>query len=384
MKTGYDLLVEQAPPTGPGDVDFDGVGGMLDLRWGYPDPLLFPAGDLADAAAAVLAERPWLALSYGHPLGPPGLRRYLSDLSSDITPDSLIITAGASQGLDLVVSELFQAGDAVLLQQPTYHLAEAFFTGRGIPVFGVEADGLERGSLTAAVQQARTSGFRPSWMYLVATRSNPTGRTVPVERRQSLAEEAGRLGVTLIDDDPYRDIGTHPAPPSLRSYDREHIRLGSFSKTLSPGLRVGWVESTPERTRRLAANPLVISGGGPAHFAASVVGRLCVAGAYQPNVERVAGEYGRRLDALVEALDNRLFEWSVPDGGFFVWFRPRDPAGRPGFVERAAAAGVELTAGPAFFLDRRDSGHARASISLLEPDHLRRAAGVLNEVARNG
>jgi DNA-binding transcriptional MocR family regulator len=381
MKTGYDLLVEQAPPTGPGDVDFDGVGGMLDLRWGYPDPLLFPAGDLADAAAAVLADRPWLALSYGHPLGPPGLRRYLSDRSPDITPDSLLITAGASQGLDLIVSELFKAGDAVLLQQPTYHLAEAFFTARGIPVVGVEADGLESGSLAAATEQARSSGFRPSWMYLVSTRSNPTGRTVPVERRQSLAEEAGRLGVTLIDDDPYRDIGTHPAPPSLRSYDREHIRLGSFSKTLSPGLRVGWVEATPERIRRLAASPLVISGGGSAHFAASVVGRLCVAGAYQPNVERVAAEYGRRLDALVEALDNRLFEWSVPDGGFFVWFRLRDPAGQPGFIERAAAAGVELTAGSAFFLDRRDSGYARASISLLEPDHLRRAAGVLNGVA---
>lgn len=381
MKTGYDLLVEQAPPTGPGDVDFDGVGGMLDLRWGYPDPLLFPAGDLAAAAGGVLAERPWLALSYGHPLGPPGLRGYLSELSSDLSPESLIITAGASQGLDLIVSELFQAGDAVLLQQPTYHLAEAFFTGRGIPVFGVEADVLESGSLTAAVEQARASGFRPSWMYLVSTRSNPTGRTVPVERRQSLAEEASRLGVTLIDDDPYRDIGAHPAPPSLRSLDRAHIRLGSFSKTLSPGLRVGWVEATPDRIRRLAAGPLVVSGGGPAHFAASVVGRLCAGGAYQPNVERVAAEYGRRIDALVGALDMRLFEWAVPDGGFFVWFRPRDPAGRAGFVERAAAAGVALTAGPGFFLDRRDSGYSRASISLIEPDHLRRAAEVLNRVA---
>jgi DNA-binding transcriptional MocR family regulator len=384
MKTGYDLLVEQAPPTGPGDVDFDGVGGMLDLRWGYPDPLLFPAGDLADATAAVLADRPWLALSYGQPLGPPGLRRYLSDRSPDTTPDGLLITAGASQGLDLIVSELFQAGDAVLLQQPTYHLAEAFFTRRGIPVFGVEADGLGGGSLTAAAQQARTSGFRPTWMYLVSTRSNPTGHTLPVERRQSLVEEAGRLGVTLIDDDPYREIGTGSAPPSLRSHHRAHIRLGSFSKTLSPGLRVGLVEATPYRIRQLAASPMVISGGGPAHFAASVVGRLCVAGAYQPNVERVAFEYGRRLDALVGALDSQLFEWSVPDGGFFVWLRPRDPAGREGFVQRAASAGVALTAGSAFFLDRRDSGYARASISLLEPDHLRRAAEVLNQVARTG
>jgi DNA-binding transcriptional MocR family regulator len=221
-------------------------------------------------------------------------------------------------------------------------------------------------------------------MYLVSTRSNPTGHTLPVERRQSLVEEAGRLGVTLIDDDPYRDIGAGPAPPGLRSYDREHIRLGSFSKTLSPGLRVGWVEATPDRIRQLAASPMVVSGGGPAHFAASVVGRLCVDGAYQPNVERVAVEYGRRLAALVEALDHRLFEWSVPDGGFFVWFRPRDPSRRAGFVERAAAAGVELTAGSAFFLDRRDSGYARASISLLEPDPLRRAAEVLNQVARTG
>lgn len=384
MKTGYDLLVEQAPPGGPGDVDFDGVEGVLDLRWGYPDPLLLPAADLADAAAAVLTDRPWLALSYGHPLGPPALRRFLSDRSTDTTPEGLIITAGASQGLDLVVSELFEDGDAVLLQQPTYHLAEAFFTGRGIPVFGVEADDLESGSLSAATEEARSLGFRPAWMYLVSSRSNPTGRTVSLHGRQALVEEAGRLGVTLIDDDPYRDIGIGAGPPVLRSFGPSHIRLGSFSKTLSPGLRVGYVEATPERIRRLAASALVISGGGPAHFAASVVGRLCAAGAYQPNVERVAAEYGRRLNALIDGLDNQLFEWSVPDGGFFVWLRPRDPASRSGFVDRASAAGVEVTAGSSFFIDRRDSGYARASISLLEPDRLRRAAVLLNQAARIG
>jgi 2-aminoadipate transaminase len=383
MKTGYDLLVEQAPPEGPGDVDFDGVEGVLDLRWGYPDPLLFPDGDLAEAAAAVLTDRPWLALSYGHPLGPPGLRRFLSDRSPDTTPEGLIVTAGASQGLDLVVSELFQAGDAVLLQQPTYHLAEAFFTGRGIPVFGVEADGLGSGSLSIAAEQARSHGFRPAWMYLVSTRSNPTGQTISVEHRQALVEEAGRLGVTLIDDDPYRDIGIGGAPPSLRAFGHSHIRLGSFSKTLSPGLRVGFVEATPERIRRLAASALVVSGGGPAHFAASVVGRLCAAGAYQPNVDRVAAEYERRLNALIDGLDRRLLEWSVPDGGFFAWLRPRDVASRSGFVERASAAGVEVTAGSSFFVDRRDSGYARASISLLEPDRLRRAAEVLNQAARS-
>lgn len=383
MKTGYDLLVEQAPPGGPGDIDFDGVGGVLDLRWGYPDPLLCPVGDLADAAGAVLADRPWLALSYGHPLGPPGLRRFLSERSPGTNPESFMITAGASQGLDLVLSELFEAGDAVLLQQPTYHLAEAFFTRRGIPVFGVEAEDLHRGSLSEAAGKARSAGFRPAWLYLVSTRSNPTGQTLSIEGREALVEEAGRLGVILIDDDPYREIGISAGPPSIREVDPSHIRLGSFSKTLSPGLRVGCVEATPERTQRLARSAMVVSGGGPAHFSASVVGRLCAGGRYEPGVERVAAEYSRRSRAFLDGLDPALFEWSPPDGGFFVWFRPRNPAGRSGFVDRAAAAGVELTTGSSFFVDRRETGFARASISLLEPDRLRQAADLLNQAARS-
>lgn len=343
-----------------GLTQFFAAPGVIDLAWGHPDPELLPADLIADAAAASLRRYGPDALGYGAWAGPPPLLDWLTEHLGRIdgrapAPGELMVTAGNSQGLEMAVTMLTRPGDAVLAPVPTYHLALRILAEHPVRVvpLATDEDGPLPDAVTAAVEELRAHGVRARLLYTVPTSGNPTGITVPVARRQALLTATGAAGVTIVEDDVYRELAYDaPAPPSLWALGEPGsvVRLGSFSKTLAPGLRLGWLTSDVATTKAFVDGGLIDSGGGVAHFAAMVVSELAASGGYVANLDRLRADLATRRDVMVDALREHAprLGFRVPSGGYFLWLSL--PAGLTGagLLPIAEAHGVSYLPGDVF------------------------------------
>lgn len=343
-----------------GLTQFFAAPGVIDLAWGHPDPELLPADLIADAAAASLRRYGPDALGYGAWAGPPPLLDWLTAHLGRIdgrapAPGELMVTAGNSQGLEMAVTMLTRPGDAVLAPVPTYHLALRILAEHPVRVvpLATDEDGPLPDAVTAAVEELRAHGVRARLLYTVPTSGNPTGITVPVARRQALLTATGAAGVTIVEDDVYRELAYDaPAPPSLWALGEPGsvVRLGSFSKTLAPGLRLGWLTSDVATTKAFVDGGLIDSGGGVAHFAAMVVSELAASGGYVANLDRLRADLATRRDVMVDALREHAprLGFRVPSGGYFLWLSL--PAGLTGagLLPIAEAHGVSYLPGDVF------------------------------------
>jgi DNA-binding transcriptional MocR family regulator len=266
-----------------------------------------------------------------------------------------MITAGISQGLEMTITLLTSPGDAVLVPVPTYHLALRILAEHPVRVVPVASD--DDGPLPGAVSEAagrlRADGIRPRLLYTVPTSGNPTGITLPSQRRQDLLAATGAARITIVEDDVYRELAYDaPAPPSLWALGPPGtvVRLGSFSKTLAPGLRLGWLTSDAATTKRFVDGGLIDSGGGVAHFSAMVVSELAASGAYLANLDRLRGDLATRRDAIVEALREHApaLTFRVPSGGYFLWLRLPDGGSARDLLPIAEANGVSFLPGDVF------------------------------------
>jgi len=293
-------------------VQFEHRPGILDLGWGHPLPALLPLAEWSEAGVESLRAYGWQALTYGHSPGPAPLIDWLCAHVGDATPDQTFVTAGASHGLALLTQLLTGPDDVVLVDSPTYHLAFKIFEDHGVRVIAAPAD--DDGLLpaeTAALARRHEAVF----LYLVPTFGNPTGRSLPLERRQQLVS----LGVPIVEDDTYRELYYgDAAPPSLwRLAEGDGVvRLGSFAKTVAPGLRLGWINASPFLVDRLTRLGYVHSGGGVNHSVAMTMAVFGRSGAYGRHVARLRDRYREHRDALTAALGA-----PAPEGGWFVWLR---------------------------------------------------------------
>jgi 2-aminoadipate transaminase len=384
--SGAELLArEAAHRTSPSatDLQYGHTDGVIDLTWGHPDPSALATDAIAQAAEVLLSTRGWQALSYGAPAGAMSLRasiaEHLGHVDGVVAPDDIVIAAGSSGALELVLSLCAVPGDVVFVEQPTYFLALRMFVDHGLRIVGLHSteEGPDPEHLDQLAAEAARAGVG-SLLYLVPTYANPTGRCLGAERARALLDVAARRGVTVIEDDVYRD--TNPvAPPSMFSLDpTQVVRLGSFSKSLAPGLRVGYLTSTPAVVNRIATCGLLDSGGGSNHFAAMVVGEVMRSGRFAEVVSAGQDRYRARRTALSQALDHDLFRFDEPDGGFFVWLRLPDGCRSSDVVDAARAGGVLVSDGRLFFADRADDSYVRVSFSMLEHDLLVEGATRLN------
>ncbi|WP_250030207.1 PLP-dependent aminotransferase family protein [Paractinoplanes maris] len=350
-------------------VQFEHRPGILDLGWGHPLPSLLPLGAWSGAGAETLETYGWQALTYGHPTGPAPLIDWLCAHVGDATPGQTFVTAGASHGLALLTQLLTGPGDVVLVDSPTYHLAFQILTDHGVRLVPAPADedGL-RPAETAALARSLGAVF----LYLVPTFGNPTGRSLPLERRRELVS----LGVPIVEDDTYRELYYGDgAPPALWHLANGHgvVRLGSFAKTVAPGLRLGWINAAPSLIDRLARLGYVHSGGGVNHSTAMTMATFGTSGAYERHVARLRDRYREHRDALTGALGV-----PAPDGGWFVWLRLPAGLDAEALLPRAERHGTSFVPGPAFYAGRGGgSDHVRLSFSHLAPADLIEAAGRL-------
>ncbi len=354
--------------------------GIVSLAGGLPNPTTFPTEALARATAAALAEDPLGALQYGPTEGYRPLRRWVADrhglgLGAD-GEDQVLVTSGSQQALELLTRALVDPGGVVALADPAYVGALQAFRAAGTELAAIptDADGLRVDVL--ADRLAR--GLRPALVYVVANFDNPSGSTLSAPRRIELAALADRYGFWIVDDDPYGDLRWRGrAPVALRDLTDRTITLGSTSKVLAPGLRVGWAVAPPAVVRAMT----VLKQSADLHTSSltqQVVHRtLAEPGFLGDHLALLRTTYQSQAQHLVgalrSALDDRLTVVE-PDGGMFLWAELRDPtADTATLLGPAIERGVAFVPGAAFGVESLHPTRMRLSYATADATGLDRA-----------
>ena len=335
--------------------------GMISLAGGLPAPQSFPAEALRAAFDAVLATEPAQALQYSTTEGHPPLREWIAAQESargvPTAPEQVLVVSGSQQALDLIGKAMVDEGQPLLVESPTYLGALQAFAPFGPALRQLPAD--EAGLLPQAIDGGLARGARLA--YVMPSFQNPTGRTLGAERRSALAQAARRFDLWLVEDDPYGELWYREAPPaSLRLHAPERtLRVGSFSKVLAPGLRLGYVVG-PRAAIDLLARLKQATDLHTATLTQHVVARVLRDGLLDAQLPRVRRLYASRAAAMLAALRAHMpdgVRWTEPQGGMFVWLTVPAGVDTLRLLDRAIAAGVAFVPGAPFYADspRRDT-----------------------------
>ena len=369
---------------------------IISLAYGMPDPALFPAAGLAAAAEEALRDpaRYAVALQYGNVGGNPLLltelgRKLEAEEGRPVAAGSLLMTNGSSQAIALVVQALASPGDVCLCEAPTFlgTIHHIRFQGvRTVPV-SLDDEGLDVESLEQEVRRLEAAGTPPRFIYTIPTFNNPAGVTMSLGRRRALLDIAARHGVPIIEDDAYRDLRFEGEPvPTLHALDREGlvVRLGTFSKIVAPGVRLGFVLADPAVIERVLAFKAEGSTNG---FASMVVGTFMRGGGLAAHIETLRIAYRARRDAMNEALAHEMpagVTWTRTEGGFFLWLTLPSRADMSKVQARAAEERVVALAGTECFPDGRGTHNLRLAFSLQPPERIAEGIRRLGRAIRAG
>ena len=328
----------------------------INFAVGHNDPNLVPADALAEVAARVIREHgPSLAIyNLGQSsLGFAGLRDFVAAKLAktrgvSITSDSVLITSGSLQGIDLVNQLLLDPGDHVVVEDFTYGAVFARLRRLGVTWSGapLDDDGIDVEALEAHFKDLAAKGVTPKYLYTIPTVQNPTGTVMPLARRQRLVALCRRFGVTIFEDECYADVlWGEPAPPALYALDPGGvIYIGSFSKTLAPALRVGYIVADPQVLARMLA---LKTDGGTAALEQMVVAAY-FRDHFDDHLATLGGVLQRKLDVMIEALNEGFgtaAEFVRPPGGLFLWVKLPEAVDVRTFAPAAAARGVTFNVG---------------------------------------
>jgi 2-aminoadipate transaminase len=334
---------------------------------GVPAPECIPVDELADCARAAVERDGTTVLSYGPVGGYQRLREWIAERHG-VEPSRVLVTNGSLQGL-VFLAEHF-AGARVLVEQPTYDRPLKILAARGVETTPVAMD--DEGLDPDALEDAIASGAKPAFLYTIPTFQNPSGRTLSIERRHRLVELAAAHDLLVLEDDPYGLVRFEgDAPPTLFELEGGNRVLysSSFSKTIAPGLRVGYFVLPQQLEKELEA--LAVSTYiTPVLLGQATVYEFLRRGNLEPNLERVRALLGARRDAMLEALERELpgARWSRPEGGYFIWLELPEGSDTTMLLQRATDAGVTYVPGPDF---GGAPNTARLAFSYVSPDEIR-------------
>jgi DNA-binding transcriptional MocR family regulator len=350
--------------------------GVIDLGRGDPQFALLPLDMLRKAAALRLGETDNTFLQYGTERGDGYFRRALAGFLAQgygfpVDPDNLFITAGISSALDLVCTLFTRSGDTVFVEEPSYFLALRIFADHGLRLVSIPTD--SSGLVIEELEQA-LKAHRPKFLYLIPAFQNPSGHTLPEERRRRLLALSRAHDLLLVADEVYQFLGYGVIPPKcFGAYtdDENVLSLGSFSKILAPGLRLGWILANPVLVQRLASCGLLDSGGGMNPFTSAIVRGVIESGDLKRNIARLTEVYAARVRALDRSLRRHMpqAEYSAPQGGYFFWLRMAG-SDTQAIRSRAPAHQVDFRPGNLFSSQGGLRDHLRLSISFYEADDL--------------
>ncbi|MFG2379183.1 PLP-dependent aminotransferase family protein [Streptomyces sp. NPDC048504] len=362
---------------------------VINFAGGLPAPELFDATGIAAAYQAVLAETPARALQYATTEGEPVLRSALAARTSarglPTDADDLLVTTGSQQALSLLATALLEPGDVVLVESPCYLAALQVFAFAGARVVAVpgDRDGVDPEALDELVVRER-----PKLLYTVPTFQNPTGRTMPADRRAAVAAVAVRRGLWIVEDDPYGELRFEgerlPWIAAQEGAADRTVLLGSFSKVMAPGLRLGWLRAPAELLRAC------VIAKQAADLHTPTVNQLAAARYLADNdldahVARVAGVYRERRDAMLRGLANALPEessWERPEGGMFLWARLPESYDTTELLPRVVRQDVAYVPGAPFYAGEPERSTMRLCFVTQTPEEIREGLRRLGEALR--
>jgi 2-aminoadipate transaminase len=385
------LLRPGLPPAAPkwnGLAKYNFIGGNNDA-----DEV--PVGDLVAAATAVLTREGANLATYGlggGPLGYPPLREFLAaklkrDAGITCSADEILVTSGSLQGLDLVNGLLLAPGDTVLIEQETYQGAITRLARLGVKAIGIPLgpEGLRLDVLSGTLDDLKGRGIKPKYIYTIPTVQNPTGTIMSEARRQELLALARAHGVPIFEDDCYADlIWDGRRPPALYAMSRHGgvIHIGSFSKSIAPALRVGYIVAPWEVLSRIL--PLKTDAGSGA-LEQMVLAEYC-APHFATHVPQLARALRSKLEAMMAALNEQFgtaAEFDDPPGGIFLWVKLPDQVDTMKLYQAALAAGVAINPGPEWSVNKAHAG-SRLRLCFASPtiEEIRAGIAILAEVCR--
>ena len=356
-----------------------GKPGIISFAGGFPDGAMFDVDGIREASARVLANESGPALQYGATEGYNPLREQLAHFMtskgvSGMTPESLIVTTGSQQALDLIAKTLLDEGDVALVEAPTFLATIQCFRLYGPQVLGVpiDADGVRVDLLEEMMVQ-----HKPKLVYLIPTFGNPSGAMLSLERRLRVLELAVKYQTVVVEDDPYGDLyfGEAPPPSLLALSDRVPgsrdwlVHCGSLSKVLSPGLRVGWLIA-PAALLQRATMCKQFSDAHTSTFAQATAAEYLRSGRMPATLDHVRSVYAQRAATMGAALQREFGDglaFSQPKGGLFFWARLTGARGQLNdgatLAQKAIEQGVAFVPGAPFFSDHPDNSTLRLSFA---------------------
>ncbi len=353
-----------------GTVTFDGPPppGTINLGIGQPSADLLPVDLVRQASESFFDSAQPFDLNYG---ASQGDERFLHSLAgfltasygSVATPESLFVTGGNSQALDLISTIFAKPGDTVLVEEPSYFLAFQIFRDHGLNIVGVPMD--DDGLCIHELQQALAT-VTPAFLYTVPSYHNPTGRCSTEARRRQIVELAREHEFQIVADEPYQLLHFNDAPPRAYGTMTESetvVSLGSFSKILAPGMRLGWIQTSDALREKIMNSGFINSGGSINQISSHIVGHAIDNGLLVSHLEELRIAYRSRAAAMDDALHRHfdgLAEWSRPNGGYFFWMRFDESVNTVPLREKAREYETGFQAGTLF----SSKGHLRNFIRL--------------------
>jgi 2-aminoadipate transaminase len=302
--------------------------GMIDLGVGDPDPSLLLLDMLRHAAETCFAKNDPSFLQYGAEQGDGYFRMALAGFLGrgygfPVDPDTLFVTNGISNALDLICAHFTRPGDTIFVEEPTYFLALRIFADHDLRIVPIQTD---KDGLIIESLEEKLAGFQPKFLYIVPTFQNPGGHTLAQDRRNQLVQLSQEHDFIIVADEVYHFLnysGQQIKPFAAYTDLETVISLNSFSKILAPGLRLGWMQAHPEKIKCLVTSGLLDSGGGLNPFTSAIVKELIEVGDLEKNIARLIETYQSRLSAMEVALRRNLPQavFKTPQGGFFFWIQ---------------------------------------------------------------
>ncbi|NBQ66846.1 MAG: PLP-dependent aminotransferase family protein [Actinobacteria bacterium] len=363
---------------------------IVSLAGGMPNLSAIPMDMMAGIVEKLIRDDGQEALQYGSGQGHPHLREQICDVMAlegiKANPNDVLVTTGSQQALDLISRIFIDPGDVVLVEAPSYVGALGTFAQYEASVVHVEMDqnGLIPESLRQAIKTLRYQGRRIKFLYLIPNYQNPAGVLLPADRRTEILDICRREKIFIVEDNPYGLLGfDRPSPNAMRAEDSENvIYLGSFSKTIVPGFRIGWalVPQSLKEKLVIASESSILC---PSNFSQMAIASYLANQPWREQIASFCALYKVRRDAMLSALDAyfpKAATWTKPAGGFYVWVTLPPEIDTKAMVPRAIAAKVAYVPGTAFYADGFGSWSLRLSYCYPTPERITQGVMALSKV----
>ncbi len=361
---------------------------MIHLGLGQPSNSLLPIKELDKAAAHCLSKENRFFLAYGEERGNANFRQTLADFltgqyPNPVDPGQLLITNGNSQALDFICTLFTSPGDTVLVEEPSYFLALRIFADHKLNLVSIPVD--DNGIITDVLKK-KLETLKPSFLYIIPTYHNPASVTLSYNRRQELVKICAQKDLLVVADEVYHLLNySDDPPPSMGNWIDKCplISLGSFSKILAPGLRLGWMHAGVDLVKKMAKSGLLESGGGFNPFTSEIVNSVICLGFLKANIQHLKNVYRQRIKIFCDQLrihlpNQAVFE--VPGGGYFIWVRLPNNIDTNSFRQEAQKQNVDFHPGAVFSHKKGLKNYMRLSFAFYDGDELAEGACRLGKV----